>query len=318
MNLLAPAIGLYRHRHTVLSMGTLAAAGLRAKSHRGIPEDFESKSQVSGRVPMVNHALLKDFMRVTKAEPSHFRQLDGSVILPPTFYVTWAMGALADAVVKLDLPYNYSRVLHSASEVRFTRPFLIDEVGYFTTQVTEIDDNEFRAKIRVEGIITERDSRGAEIFRNSMELHVPKPVKREKGSKRPEAPIIDASMRPLAELKMSKRLGTDYALVSGDFNPVHWAAPAARAMGFRSTFVQGYATKAMAAHTIIKQLLRGKATDLTSLRVEFRRPILLPARVSVFVGEPHDQDGEHVRALAIGKSLEGEAYVTGRFSYKQE
>jgi acyl dehydratase len=316
MNPFAPAIGLYRHRHTVLSMGTLAAAGLRANDQSPIPEDFASRSEVSGRVPMVHHALLKDFMRVTKAEPSHFRQTDGSMIVPPTFYVTWAMAALADAVVKLDLPYNYARVLHSASEVRFTRPLLVDEVSYFTTRVCAIDDNAFRAKIRVEGVVTERDSRGAEIFRNTMELHVPKPAKREKRSKQREASIIERTMRPLAELKMGKRLGTDYALVSGDFNPVHWAMPAALAMGFKSTFVQGYATKAMAAHAIVKQLLRGKATDLTSLRVEFRKPILLPSRVSVFVGEPHEQNGEQVRSLAVGKSLEGEAYVTGSFSYK--
>ena len=319
--LFAPAIGLYRHRHTVRAMGALAMTGIRANGHAPtIPADFESKSQVSGRVPAIDRALLADFMRVTKAEVSHFRQGDGSQIVPPTFYVTWAMAALADAIVKLDIPYNYSRVLHSASEVRYARPFLIDEVGFFTSRVSMIDDNERRAKIRVDSVVTERDAHGPEIFTNVMELHVPKAVKREgaRGSmKRPDPPIIGPELRPLADLEMKRDLGTRYALVSGDFNPVHWAKPAAKAMGFRSTFVQGYCTKAMAAHAIIRQLLRGAAADLVSLRVEFRKPILLPARVSLFIGKPTtERDGTVSRPLAIGKAEGGEAYVTGSFAYR--
>lgn len=316
--LFAPAVGLYRHRNTVRAMGALAVTGLRANGHAPtIPADYESLSQVSGRVPTIDRALLKDFMRVTKADPTHFRTLDGTPFVPPTYYVTWAMAALADAIVKLDIPYNYSRVLHSASSVTYARPWLVDEVAFFTSRVSQIDDNERRAKIRVEGVVTERDAHGPEIFTQAMELHVPKAAPKDKSKKRPEPPIIDGAMRPLAELKMPRDLGTQYALVSGDFNPVHWARPAAKAMGFRSTFVQGYCTKAMAAHMIVRHLLRGAGDRLVSLKVEFRKPVLLPARISVFIGEPRvSSDGIAERSLAIGKALEGEAYVTGSFSYR--
>lgn len=313
--MLDTAVGLFRHRRTIASMGSLALAGLR-KNSGPVPTNFE-RSLTSGRVPHPNKELLRDFMRVTQADAGHMKLEDGTPFYPPTFYVTWAMGALADAIVKLDLPYDYARVLHAASEVTYLRPLCLDETAEFATRVTAIDDNERRAKIRVEAIVTERDIHGPEIFRNTMELFVPKPAKKDgPRGKRPDAAAVGEDMRAIADLRMPASLGRKYALVSGDFNPVHWSRIAARSMGFKSTFVQGYCTKAMTAHAIIRQLLRGAGDRLVSLRVEFKKPVLLPAKVSVFVGPPVTSGDLTTRTLAIGKGPAGEAYVTGDFSYR--
>ncbi len=298
-------------------MGALAFAGKWSRDGGEIPGDLE-RSLVSGRIPTPSRALLADFMRVTQCDPAFLRLEGGAQALPPTFYVTWAMAALGEAIVKLPLPYDYARVLHSASEVRYSRPLCIDETAEYTTRVTSIDDNPRRAKIRVESIVTERDSRGPEIFRNTMELHVPKPAPKQAGAKpkRPDPPAIADDMRAISDLRMPARLGRQYALVAGDFNPVHWSRLAARSMGFKSTFVQGYCTKALLAHGLIRQILRGAADRLVSLRVEFRKPILLPATVTIFAGPPLDNDGVTERAVAIGRGPGGEAYVTGAFSYR--
>ena len=90
----------------------------------GAPPNVESYAQVraDGRLPDYLPALGQAFMRVTGADPNHFRLSDGTGIVPPTYYVTWAMAAMADTLTRADLHYAYARALHAGSEVEYKRP----------------------------------------------------------------------------------------------------------------------------------------------------------------------------------------------------
>ena len=314
---LAPLLGLYRHRHTVKSMGALALSGRHAKG-RTIASDFEQASHIAGRVPTVDRELLAGFMRTTKIDPAVFKH-GSRIALPPTYYVTWCMAALADSLVQLKLPFDYSRVLHAGSEVSYMRPLFVDEVAHYDTRVVGIDDNERRARVRVETVVRERDGHGDEIFRNLMELHVPKAAPKDaKKGPRPsvQAPFVAPTMRSIGEYRLSSHAGRDYSLVSGDFNPVHWSHTAAKALGFRTLFLQGYCSKALIAHSLIKSVLRGASDKLVSVKVEFRKPVFLPAKVSVFASAAHEEGGLLTRSIALGRAIEGEAFVTGSVSYR--
>ncbi len=295
-------------------MGALALTGLKKKG-RTIPADFAAKSEIAGHVPAYDAALVAAFLRCTSGDASFFRLPGGKIAVPPTFYVTWNMAVLAKAIVKLRLPFDFSRALHAGSEVRYGRPLHADERARFSGRVVSIDDNERRARIRFETVITSADD-GAEIFRNAMELHVPKAVKKTTGPRpKPSEIFVSPALRALVDFSLPKDLGQRYAVVSGDFNPIHWSRTAARALGFKTLFVQGYCTKALIAHAVIRQLLRGASNKLQAVKVEFRKPVFLPGRVSLFLGEP-EMHGEHVtRALALGTALESEALVTGSVEY---
>jgi acyl dehydratase len=311
MSLASPIVGLYRHRRTVRAMGALAVSGLR-KNRGAIPNDFSERSLVTGAVPHANPELLRAFMRATGVDPQFFKLPGGQTALPPTYYVTWNMAVLSDTLLKLRLPYDYSRVLHAGSEVHYTRPLCLNDKATYQARVIAIDDNERRARIRVETIVHEADAPSVEIFRNTMELHVPK-AKAPRGPKT-EAPI--AHGRDIAAFRLPRDLGQRYAMVSGDFNPIHWSRAAARALGFKTLFVQGYCTKALIAHAVIRQLLRGASPLFASLRVEFRRPVFLPAKLGLFVGEARMQGSIITRSVALAPDVEGEALVTGEVSYR--
>lgn len=69
-------------------------------------------------------------------------------------------------------------------------------------------------------------------------------------------------------------LGRRYASVSGDMNPIHMHSLSARLFGFPSAIAHGMWTKARCLSA-----LEGRLPDAFTVKVSFRKPILLPATV---------------------------------------
>jgi acyl dehydratase len=80
---------------------------------------------------------------------------------------------------------------------------------------------------------------------------------------------------PGAEWSLAGDRGRRYAAVSGDRNPIHMHALAARALGFPRAVAHGMWTKARCLAA-----LEGRLGEAFSVEVSFRKPILLPARVA--------------------------------------
>lgn len=104
-----------------------------------------------------------------------------------------------------------------------------------------------------------------------------------------------------ADLNASADIGRRYAKVSGDFNPIHLSAVSAKLMGFRRAIAHGMWTKARA----LALILPAQQVEQASALVEFKTPLLLPARPSLWtrrgaadaVFEVRDNKGEkpHLR-----------------------
>jgi len=77
------------------------------------------------------------------------------------------------------------------------------------------------------------------------------------------------------EWKLPGDLGRRYASVSGDSNPIHMHALSARLFGFPRAIAHGMWTKARALAA-----LEGRLPDAYTVDVSFRKPILLPSRVT--------------------------------------
>lgn len=94
--------------------------------------------------------------------------------------------------------------------------------------------------------------------------------------------------------------GRLYAAVSGDVNPIHLAAPAAKLLGFRRALAHGLwtASRSLAA-------LGGRLPDAARFDVEFGTPLLLPSTVRHVTAPDADgwstavrsRDGERVHLV---------------------
>jgi acyl dehydratase len=78
-----------------------------------------------------------------------------------------------------------------------------------------------------------------------------------------------------ARWRVPARVGTDYAAVSGDHNPIHTSRLGARLFGFPRPIAHGMWSKARCLAA-----LEGRLPETYTVEVAFKLPILLPATVS--------------------------------------
>jgi acyl dehydratase len=91
-------------------------------------------------------------------------------------------------------------------------------------------------------------------------------------------------LRPNGEWKLGGDLGRRYGAVSGDRNPIHMHALAAKPLGFPRAIAHGMWTKARSLAA-----LESRLPDAFSVDVRFRKPILLPARVEFASGTKDEE-----------------------------
>ena len=99
-------------------------------------------------------------------------------------------------------------------------------------------------------------------------------------------------------------LGRRYAAASGDRNPIHLSGPTAKAFGFPRAIAHGMWTKARCVAA-----LEGELSGAFTVEAEFRRPILLPARV-VFISSRE----ENAVRFAVRDAETGAPHLEGSAS----
>jgi acyl dehydratase len=109
-------------------------------------------------------------------------------------------------------------------------------------------------------------------------------------------PIVGDDVPASAEWRLPGGLGRRYAAVSGDRNPIHMHALAAKPLGFPAAIAHGMWTKARALAALESRLPDAFAAD-----VRFRRPILLPARVEFATQDQGEGEGQEIDFTVRGR-----------------
>lgn len=104
-----------------------------------------------------------------------------------------------------------------------------------------------------------------------------------KGERRGPEPLADAELTSFAA---PAGVGREYALVSGDWNPIHLSALTAKAFGFPRAIAHGMWTLGRIAAELEERWPKGR----TRFDVEFKQPVLLPGWVLL----AHRKDGERI------------------------
>jgi acyl dehydratase len=93
------------------------------------------------------------------------------------------------------------------------------------------------------------------------------------------SPITDdAPLSHQADFNAASNLGRRYGAVSSDRNPIHLTALLAKAFGFRRAIAHGMWTKARA----LSCLLPAQPLEQVSVAVDFKTPLFLPSRASLW------------------------------------
>ncbi|HEX6242183.1 MAG TPA: MaoC/PaaZ C-terminal domain-containing protein, partial [Polyangiales bacterium] len=226
--------------------------------------------------------------------------------LPAHMFPQWGFGLAGRA---LDgVPYRMARVLNGGCNFELRAPIPAGEPLQVTARLESIDDDGRRAVMQ-QRVITSTPSVKEALIADMFAI-VPLGGGKKEGNgaskkdAKKDVPSVPKGAREVAFLEIGAKAGLDFAKLTGDFNPIHWIPAAAKASGFPNVILHGFGTMARTIEALNKNVLGGNPQAIKKWNCRFTRPLVLPAKVSVFV------QGQEV---FVGAAPGGPAYLVGSF-----
>jgi acyl dehydratase len=210
--------------------------------------------------------------------------------LPPTYPHVLAFPLAVALMAERHFPFPVIGLVHIANRMDVLRPIDAGERLELTVRAADLRAHERGRSFDIRATA----SVGDEVVWRAVSTYL---RKEKRGSRQPpEATPQEGSL-----WQVGREVGTEYAKVSGDHNPIHTSRLAARAFGYRGPIAHGMwsAARCLAA-------LEGRLPAEYTVEIAFRRPLVLPARVC-FTATP----GAQRWTLALHDARTGAPHLTG-------
>ena len=181
--------------------------------------------------------------------------------LPPTYPHVLAFPLHMRLMTDGSFPFSPVGLVHIGNRIEVRRPLRIGEQLDLRVRPAEHEAE------RAFTIVTEARAGGELAWREESTML-------RRGGGPPPRGLEDFEGAFVARWHLPDDLGRRYASVSGDRNPIHMHALTAKAFGFPRAIAHGMWTKARCLAALEPSL-----PGAYEVEVEFRKPILLPARV---------------------------------------
>jgi acyl dehydratase len=243
-------------------------------------------------------ALVRDYIRHVGGDPNTYY---GTV--PPHLFPQWGVPLAARTI--RSVRYPLVKILNGGCRLEMQRPLPIGEPLRVRARLEGIDDDGHRAVIH-QRVITETDSAPDALTSHIYAIVPLRASKRAPGEKK-EPPRVPDGATEIDRWRLPGNAGLAFAMLTGDFNPVHWIPPYARMFGFKSTILHGFSTLARAMEGVVRARAGGDPDKVATFDVKFTRPLVLPADVRLFV----EGDG-----VFVGGAPGARAYLTGTMTMR--
>ncbi len=290
-------------RHQGANLAALARIARLAAGATPTTDPVLPGPERTGVLPPRPSKLVADAVRWAGGDARAWR---GQV--PPWLFPQWGLPLLARTLE--GIPYPVSKVLNQGCQLTVNGPLPTDQPLHTTAQLLSMERSERKVRLHQQlrtGPADQPDAVVADVY---AVVPLPRPKDAPRGPKRDPA-LVPADWRELGTLEASANAGWEFALLTGDFNPIHWLTPAARMAGFRSVILHGFGTMAKAAECVTRHRLSGDVHALRRVDVRFVKPLVLPARARIFIGHEAFEDAH---GLAVGSAAGGPAVMLGRYS----
>lgn len=284
-----------RHHGPVLAgIGRTAVSVVLGNKARGTPAVPGPQFEV--RLPPRDPGLVAAYVRAVGGDPSAYKRE-----LPPHMFPQWGFGPASRTLE--GVPYPIAKVVNGGARFVSNAPLDPKAPLDVSAQLVSVDDDGRRAVLE-QRIVTGNPGNPEALVASLFAIvPLPRPADAQKGPRKPK-PTVPTDVREVARLSVGRNAGLDFAKVTGDFNPIHWIPAYAKASGFKSTILHGFGTMARAIEAMNRNVFSG-AAPVRSFECRFTRPLVLPARVGVYVR------GQEVW---VGDAPGGAAYMHGNFS----
>jgi acyl dehydratase len=291
------------HQGRVIASLGQTALSAALQRFRGAPETAPELPgpEIATTIPPRDPGLVRDYIRHVGGDPSAYR---GTV--PAHMFPQWGFPLAARTL--RGIPYPLARVMNGGCRLEQNQPLPAGEPLDVRVRLESIDDNGRRAVLHQKVVTGTKEAPEAVV--GHLYAIVPlgggndKDGAGKKNGARKERPRVPGDARELAYWKIPSDAGLAFAMLTGDFNPIHWVKPYARASGFKSTILHGFATMARALEGLNRGLYAGRVDRVRVFDVKFTRPLVLPARVGLY---------HRGSEIYVGDAPGGPAYLVGTF-----
>jgi acyl dehydratase len=306
----ADARHVMRQGRVIASLGGVAMRALFSPARRGRPMPALPGPELTARVAPPARALVRDYVRHVGGDPGAYRDR-----VPPHLFPQWGLPLAARAL--LGLPYPLLRIMNAGCRLAIHAPLPAGEPLTVRARLEAIDDDGRRAVLRqrlvtgtaacaealvaeLYGVVPSAAREGAE---NGQQATGHGQRATGNGQRR-EAPMVPGDARELERWALGRHAGLAFAALTGDFNPVHWVGPYARALGLPGTILHGFATLARAVEGLQRACFGGAVDRLRIIDGRFVRPLALPANVGLYLSGA---------GLCVGEAAGARACLVAKF-----
>jgi len=224
--------------------------------------------------------------------------------VPPHLFPQWGFPPLANALGRL--PWPMTKVLNQGCRLEVRQPLPKGQALQVSAWLSEVREEAHKVRLTtriVTGTAEHPECLVADVF-----AVVPLAKPKKSGEKK-APPVVPEGHRKLSDHTLGPKAGLEFALLTGDFNPIHWIRPYAKVAGFRSVILHGFGSMALAWESIVTHELNGESGRLKWMDLRFVRPQFIPGACSVFV----DGKGN----FAVGKGLGERATTLGTYGVEE-
>lgn len=221
-------------------------------------------------------------------------------VVPSTYLHVLTFPLQMTLMTDASFPFALMGLVHVRNRIDQLRPVRSDEVLTFRTHVNNLQSHD-------KGVTFDLVSE-AFIADEKVWIDVSTYLRRQKttaaaepSSEKPNKKVADVPTASATWIVPSD-IGRRYGSVSGDRNPIHLYAITARLLGFPQAIAHGMWSKAACLAA-----LDGRLPDAYSVDVQFKLPILLPAKVA-FSSEPLTRGFR----FAVHDARKGKPHLSGR------
>lgn len=171
------------------------------------------------------------------------------------------------------LPYPLHKILNQGMKMTIHAPLKKEFPYNITATLNGVEEQEYRIRIHQKlEFATDNNTPflTADFFAIIPKKRPPKSQK-EVFQLPKKANLIDS-------WEIEKDAGAQFARITGDFNPIHWSAMAAKLSGFKTNIIHGFG---MLAKTY--QTLEEAAYSIKEIDIRYLRPLTMPNKVQVYV-----------------------------------
>jgi acyl dehydratase len=294
--------GLLRHQGDMLRMGGRILLHAARRALRPPPDAARSSSAPTTIAPMTRTIdappaeLVEHYIAWANAWSDGGRYAGE---LPPHMVSQWSLPLVGELL--LQLPYRLASVINQGASLRVHGPLPRGTPLIVSAAVERIEQTPGRVKLVV-AIVT-GTAQHARLVEAKLHMSFLPPG--------PRAPRIAPERTPEPQWRTAGLWHADaddglrFALLTGDFNPIHWCAPLARRSVFGGTVLHGFGS-------LVRSYEALEPGSFKEIDVRFLRPVPLPcSALSVQVAPQDSVDADGWRALRLAGAADT-VHLAGR------